>query len=96
MAMAGLDPRLRDSGQSKGKAHMSKRGSKYLRTAVMQAAAVAATVTRDPMFKAIYDRQIEKGKLHMVAVSHVANKMMHVIFSVLKNGIPYTPHVLKT
>ena len=27
----------------------------------------------------------------MVALTHVANKMLHVIFSVLKNDRPYTP-----
>jgi hypothetical protein len=27
----------------------------------------------------------------MVALTHVANKMLHVIFSVLKNERPYTP-----
>jgi transposase len=93
VAMAGLDPRLNNSGSHTGKAKMSKRGSKYLRTAVMQAAAVAANISEDPMFKAIYDRHIEKGKSHLVAVSHVANKMLHVIFSVLKNKKPYEPHV---
>lgn len=95
VAMAGIDPRLRNSGKYQGHAKMSKRGSKYLRTAVMQAAVVAALKSKDPMFKAIYDRQIEKGKPHLVAVSHVANKMLHVIFSVMKNKIAYKPHIPK-
>ena len=96
VAMAGLDPRLNNSGTHTGKAKMSKRGSRYLRTAVMQAAVVAVSISEDPMFKAIYDRHIEKGKPHLVAVSHVANKMLHVIFAVLKNNKPYEPHLDKT
>jgi transposase len=91
VAAAGLDVQLRDSGESKGKGRMSKRGSKYLRTAVMQAAAVAVFLADDPLFKAVYDRQKKRGKAHTVALSHVANKMLHVVFSVLKNRQPYTP-----
>ncbi len=89
MATAGLDVRLSESGQSKGKGKMSKRGSKYLRTAAIQAADVAALVVRDPMFKGVYDKQRNRGKNHRVALSHVANKMLHVVFSVLKNRRPY-------
>ena len=32
-----------------------------------------------------------RGKHHLVALTHVANKMLHVVFSVLKNNRPYTP-----
>lgn len=38
VATAGLDVRLNDSGKKKSKGKMSKRGSKYLRTAALQAA----------------------------------------------------------
>ena len=91
VAAAGIDVRLSESGESAGKGKMSKRGSKYLRTAVIQAAEVAVFVAGDPLFKAIYDRQRGRGKHHTVALSHVAHKMLHVVFSVLKNKRPYTP-----
>lgn len=67
VAAAGLDVRLNDSGDKKGTGKMSKRGSRYLRTAAIQAAEVAV----------------------LVAISHVANKLLHVVFSVLKNQKPY-------
>lgn len=89
VATAGLDVRLNESGQSTGKGKMSKRGSKYLRTAAIQAAEVAALIAKDPMFKDVYDKQRNKGKKHGVALSHTANKMLHVVFSVLKNHKPY-------
>lgn len=89
VAAAGLDVRLNESGQNKGKGKMSKRGSRYLRTAAIQAAEVAALVAKDPMFRAIYEKQKAKGKKHMVAISHVANKLLHVVFSILKNQKPY-------
>jgi len=91
VAAAGLDVRLHDSGESQGKGRMSKRGSKYLRTAAMQAAEVAVFLAGDPLFKAVYDRQKARGKAHTVALSHVANKLLHVVFSVLKNRQPYKP-----
>ena len=47
--------------------------------------------SHDPLFSEAYKRQKDRGKHHMVALTHVANKMLHVIFSVLKNDRPYTP-----
>ena len=91
VAAAGLDVRLHDSGESHGVGKMSKRGTKYLRTAAIQAAEVAVFVSGDPLFKPVYDRHVERGKHHLVALSHVANKLLHVVFSVLKNQRPYTP-----
>lgn len=89
VATAGLDVRLNESGESKGRGKMSKRGSKYLRTAAFQAAEVAALIAHDPLFKGVYDKQRNRGKNHRVAVSHAANKLLHVVFSVLKNRRPY-------
>ena len=91
VATAGIDVRQTDSGEHTGKGKMSKRGSRYLRTAVMQAAEIAVFKSHDPLFTTIYDRHIERGKHHLVALTHVANKMLHVVFSVLKNNRPYTP-----
>jgi len=35
-----------------------------------------------------------KGEKHLVAISHVANKLLHVVFSVLKNQKPYEVHFI--
>ena len=42
-------------------------------------------------FTQVYQRHIDRGKHHLVALTHVANKMLHIVFSVLKNNRPYTP-----
>jgi transposase len=68
---------------------MSKRGSPYLRRAIWHAALSAARC--DPMFRAIYERQRQRGKHHRVALSHVANKLVRVVYSVLKGQRPYDP-----
>lgn len=93
VALAGLDPKIKESGKYKGKTKMSKRGSAYLRHAVRNAAFIAVTVSKDPMFTRIYQKQRDKGKHMEVALSHVARKMLHVIYSLLKNKTKYKPIV---
>lgn len=91
VAFAGIDPKLIESGVYKGHARMSKRGSRYLRQALYMASFVA--IFHDPMFRKIYTKQRNRGKHHFVALSHVERKMMHVIYSVLKNNKEYVPMV---
>lgn len=93
VALAGIDPKLKESGQYQGKTKMSKRGSSYLRSALRQAAFVAVMVVKDPMFIKIYEKQINKGKHMEVALSHVERKMAHVIYSLLQSNKPYRPVV---
>lgn len=91
VAFAGLDPKVIQSGAMKGKAKMSKRGSNYFRHSVHMASFVASNC--DPMFRDIYQIQKSRGKHHYVALSHVENKMIHVIYSVLKNNREYRPMI---
>lgn len=93
LAFAGLDPRIRISGQWAGKTRMSKRGSRTLRTALYRAAFIART---DPSFKDCYDqhRKIMKqpGK---VALSHVARKVLQAVYGVLRYQKPFDPIAFK-
>jgi transposase len=66
---------------------MSKRGNRYLRRAIMLAAENAART--DVQCRAIHKRQLLRGKHYRVAVSHVAHKLVHVIYSVLLHRKPY-------
>jgi transposase len=94
VALVGVDPQLHQSGQTAGQTKMSKRGSPYLRRAMWHAALTASRL--DPMFRAIYERQRQRGKHHLVALSHVANKLTRVVYAVLKGQRPYDPHYGKT
>lgn len=89
LAFAGLDPVLKQSGQFTGKTKMSKRGSPYLRYALMQSALVAAHC--DEGFKNIYQRYKGQGKHHRVALSHVATKLTFVVHSVMRTNKAYIP-----
>lgn len=95
VALAGIDPRLRESGRHKGKVKMSKRGSPYLRQAVRQAAFSSVHTAKDSMFSSIYQKHIKKGKHFEVALSHVERKLLHVVYSLLKNKREYQPYFIK-
>lgn len=88
-ALAGVDPKVIQSGTLQGKAKRSKRGSSYFRYAIRMAAFVATQ--HDPMSKAILEKQKARGKHFEVALSHVERKLIHVIYSVLKNKKDYQP-----
>jgi transposase len=88
VAHVGLDAQLKQSGRSAGKVRMSKRGNRYLRRATMLAAESAART--DPQCRALFEKQRAKGKHYRVAVSHVARKLLHIIYGVLTRQQPYT------
>ena len=90
IAFAGLDASKSQSGKLEGdKEHMSKRGSGYLRYALMNAADVARM--HDPYFGDYYDALRARGKHHYVALSGVARKLAGVILAVWKEQRPYEP-----
>lgn len=90
VAFAGIDASKSDSGQLESSDnHMSKRGSSYLRYALMNAADRARMY--DPYFGDYYDSMIARGKHHYVALSGVARKLCGVILAVLKEHRPYEP-----
>jgi transposase len=87
-AFAGIDPTVKQSGQFTGtKAHMSKRGSPYLRRA-LYLAAVAANL-HNPALHAIYEKKRSQGKPHGIALSTISRKLLNIIFAVMKSGNPY-------
>lgn len=87
LAFAGLDPRIRSSGQWTGKVRMSKRGSRALRTAIWRAAFIAC---KHPAFTDIYTKHRVTMKQHQkIALSHVARKIVQAIYGVLRHQKPF-------
>ena len=90
LAYAGMDPRVRKSGQWSGKIKMSKRGSTTLRTALYQAASMAGL--HEPRLGEIYNHHKQQmNKHHGVAISHVARKLLGIIYAVCARGRSYDP-----
>ena len=87
-AFAGIDPSVKQSGEFQSShAHMSKRGSPYLRRAIWQASVIAAM--HDPAIRAYFEKKRTQGKSYMVAIGHVTRKMNNIIFAVLRDNKPY-------
>lgn len=86
LAFAGLDPSIYESGDFKSnKCRISKRGSKYLRTAIFTATRVACVgKTRDNQFRRKYDRKMAEGKHHNSAICNVSKNMVNTVFALLK------------
>ena len=92
VAYAGLDTKVVQSGEFEGtRTKLSKRGSPYLRWALYQAAGVARV--HDQALKTMFERKKKQGKHYGIAVSAVAHKLTHIIYSVLKNQKPYQCHL---
>ncbi len=91
-AFAGLEPSTHQSGTyTASNTKMVKRGSKYLRWALLEAARLIAM--RDPTFKIYYEKKKSEGKHHYVAQSHVAKKLIRVIHHLLTNNIKFQPQI---
>lgn len=83
-AFAGLDPAIYQSGQIDNTGHMVKRGSSYLRYALIQAAKLISIYS--PHFKTYLKLKISHGKHYNVAVTLIAKKLIRVIYHLLKTN----------
>jgi len=91
-AFAGLDPATHQSGKFVASdVSMVKRGSPYLRWALLNAARLISM--RDPNFKEYYQKKRNEGKHHFVALTHVAKKLIRVIFKLLKTNTLFVSQV---
>lgn len=88
----GLDLSKSQSGQSRGREELSKRGNKRLRMALWMAALVAVRM-RENAFRDKYERYLSATPLDAdrkrKALTAVAAKMARVVYAVIKNGSDY-------
>ncbi len=84
VAFAGLDPKIRQSGQfSASKTRMSKRGSKLLRYALIWSANNVRKNSK--IMSEYYNMKRSQGKSHYNALGHCATKLVNYIFFILNN-----------
>ncbi|MBR2788230.1 MAG: IS110 family transposase [Erysipelotrichaceae bacterium] len=79
LAFAGLDPSRCQSGESDYNGHMVKHGSSYLRQYLMNCAEMQ--LVHNPKMYEYYLKKKNEGKTHRVALSHVARRLVRIIFS---------------
>ena len=90
VSYAGLNSGVNQSGKfDSGGGPITKHGSPYLRRALWLAASRAWQY--DPSLRAFYERKRAEGKCHRVAVTAVARKLCHIVFAVMRDGVPYDP-----
>ena len=88
LAYAGMSPSMYQSGQlTNGYARMEKRGSRYLRFALYNAA--KCVCHWDPTFAAYLAKKRAEGKHYNVALSHAAKKLVRLIYALEKSGEVY-------
>ncbi len=90
VAYAGMDVEIKESGQWKGKAKLSKRGSGLLRQ-ILYLAALRSIRLEGSAFGAYYHSLVARGLKKMSAVMAVMRKMVAVATHLMKTGEDYDP-----
>lgn len=88
LAYAGVSPSTYQSGQLESSySHMEKRGSRYLRFALINAAKYVCHW--DETFGTYLQKKISEGKHYNVAITHATKKLVRLIYAMEKSGKPY-------
>lgn len=86
-AYSGLAPRVDQSGKRRGVGCLSRVGNARIRRCLYMPAISA--IRADGPFREFYLRLISRGLKKKQALLAVARKMLHVVFAILRSGIPY-------
>ena len=93
LAFAGLDPRLFQSGTQEFKGRMNKKGSVVLRRVLMNCA--ESIMISNPVFYDYYRKKRDEGKAHRVALSHLARKLVRLIYKLETEHIDFDSSLVK-
>ena len=89
-ALAGLAPFARDSGNKRGQRHIAG-GRSVVRAALYMPALTA--ITHNPVIRALYQRLVQAGKHHYVAITACMRKMLVILNAMLRSNQPWkAPH----
>lgn len=94
VAYAGLDPSVFESGKFKSSNNkISKRGSHYLRKALYQATVAGISKRKNGAANSIlydfYTKKLTEGKSSKVAIVACCNKLLRIVYGILKSGQPF-------
>ena len=84
IAFAGVDP---SENQSGNKLSTNNKLSPYLRHAIYTASLVA--ISNEPKLRSYYDKKINEGKHHFVALAGISRKLLTIIYYILKEDRDY-------
>ena len=87
----GVAPFAHQSGTSvNGKPHTSSYADKRLKSLLSEAAKCSIRYCDE--MRTYYERLIAKGKLKMVALNNVKNKLIHILVAMVKSKCKYNPN----
>lgn len=88
VAYIGLDCRVYESGTSiHGKGYITKRGNRYLRYMLFNAAFIAQR--RNPDLRKYMVKKLAEGKHHFSVLCAVERKLVHIVYAVWNRGTPF-------
>lgn len=87
VAFAGIEPSIAESGTESHKGKMVKHGSGHLRYHLLNAADYI--FMHEPIFTEFYYKKRNEGKTHRVALSHVAKKLVRIIYKLESENIKF-------
>lgn len=93
LSFAGLEPGFYQSGTMEFRGKMVKRGSSQLRYVLMNC--VIPLIRFNPVFASYYHKKRTEGKPHRVALSHVAKKLVRIIYTLEHKGIDFDASLLR-
>lgn len=93
LSFAGLEPAYYQSGTSEYTGHMVKRGSSHLRYTLMTVC--IPLIKYNLVFAAYYHKKRQEGKSHRVALSHVAKKLIRIIYTLETRNIKFDPEKIR-
>ncbi len=88
VAYIGYDPRVRDSGQYRGRRFLSKRGPAEMRRLLFNAAMSASRTT---LWRPVYARYRARGLSTTATLVILARKLARIAFSIVKHNVVFDP-----
>lgn len=91
VAFAGIEPSISQSGTESHTGHMVKHGSGHLRYFLMNAADYV--FMHESVFTEFYYKKRSEGKSHRVALTHVAKKLVRIIYKLESENITFNSNI---
>ena len=88
VAYIGYDPRVRDSGQYRGRRYLSKRGPAEMRRLLFNA---AMSASRTKLWQPVYARYRARGFSTTASLVIIARKLARIAFSIVKHDVAFDP-----
>ncbi len=93
LAFAGIEPGINESGTESHGGRMLKRGSSQLRYTLINCC--LPLIRFDMTFATYYAKKRAEGKPHRVAITHVAKKLVRVIYALERQDVDYSIQKLR-